>query len=64
MSSKPPLTREEFIGMARASGLDIADPHMEELYAYLQTVLPGLKAVNELDLTGVIPAMVYVPPQE
>ena len=64
MSSKPPLTREDFICMARASGLDIADPHMEELYAYLQTVLPGLKAVHELDLTGVIPAMVYVPPQE
>lgn len=50
--------------MARVSGLDINDPHMEELYAYLLTVLPGLKAVQELDLRGVIPAMVYVPPQE
>jgi hypothetical protein len=64
MSSKPPLTWEEFITMARVSGLDINDPHMEELYAYLLTVLPGLKAVQELDLRGVIPAMVYVPPQE
>ena len=27
-------------------------------------VLPGLRVVDELDLTGVDPAMVYFPPQE
>ena len=64
MSSKHLLTWEDFISMARAFGLDIDDPHMEELYAYLPTILPGLKAVQEIELTGVSPAMIYIPPQE
>ena len=36
---------------------------MQELYDYIRVVLPGLQAVDELDLSGVDPAMVYFPPQ-
>lgn len=50
--------------MAAAAGLDTSDTaHMDELYAYLQTVLPGLKAIEELDLTNVEPATLYLPPK-
>ncbi len=64
MTSEAPFDWETFIKTAQAAGLDTSDPHMEELYAYLQTVLPGLAAVKELDLSGVPSAMVYVPPQD
>ena len=55
---------ESFLSLAQEAGLDVDDPHMRELYDYIRVVLPGLRAVDELDLTGVDPAMVYFPPQE
>ena len=55
---------ESFLSLAQAAGLDVDDPHMRELYDYIRLVLPGLRAVDELDLTGVDPAMAYFPPQE
>ena len=54
------LTKEIFLRMAEAAGLDVSDEsHMEELYTFLQAVLPGLKAVDELDLTGAEPAVTF-----
>ncbi len=55
---------DSFLNLAREAGLDVEDAHMQELYDYIRVVLPGLRAVDELDLTGVDPAMVYFPPQE
>ena len=55
---------ESFLSTAKEAGLDTDDPHMQELYDYIRLVLPGLRAVDELDLTGIDPAMVYFPPQE
>ena len=55
---------ESFLSLAQEAGLDVDDGHMRELYDYIRLVLPGLRAVDELDLTGVDPAMVYFPPQE
>ncbi len=54
---------ESFLSSAQEAGLDVDDPHMRELYDYIRLVLPGLRVVDELDLTGVDPAMVYFPPQ-
>ncbi len=65
MADELPMSKETFLRIAEASGLDVKDEaHMEELYAYLQGVLPGLRKVDELDLTNVEPATVYIPPQE
>jgi Asp-tRNA(Asn)/Glu-tRNA(Gln) amidotransferase C subunit len=59
------MSKEMFLRIAEVSGLDVKDEaHMEELYTYLQGVLPGLRKVDELDLTNVEPAMVYIPPKE
>jgi len=55
MAKKFWLSRKAFLKIAEASGLDTGDPHMEELYTYLRNVLPGLKKVEELDLTGIEP---------
>ena len=54
---------ESFLSVAQGAGLDADDSHMRELYDYIRIVLPGLQAVDELDLSGVDPAMVYFPPQ-
>ena len=55
---------EAFLTRAQGAGLDVDDPHMEELYNYLQTILPGLRAIDELDLSGADPATLYLVPQE
>ena len=44
MTDEGGLSKETFLQMAEAAGLDVKDEaHMEELYTYLQGVLPGLK---------------------
>ena len=64
MTEKNELNREGFLSMAKAAGLDIQDPHMEELYRYVQDLLPSLKGIHELDLTGIEPATIFVPSKE
>jgi hypothetical protein len=64
MAEKGEWSRERFLSMARAAGFDIQDPHMEELYPYVQDLLPGLKSIEELDLTGIEPAVIFVPSKE
>lgn len=60
MAKKFWLSRETFLKIAEASGLDTRDPHMEDLYAYLQNVLPGLKKIEELDLTSMEPGISFI----
>jgi len=51
------LNKDFFLSMAKAFGLDIHDPHIEELYTYVQKNVPVLKRFEELDLTGIEPVM-------
>ena len=61
MASEQGLTKETFLRIAEVSGLDVSDDaHMEELYAYVQGLLPGLKSLDELDLADVEPAVVFI----
>jgi hypothetical protein len=55
------LNKELFLSMAKAFGLDINDPHIEELYAYVQKILPTLRRIEELDLTDMEPVMPLTP---
>jgi hypothetical protein len=64
MAEKNGLSKEDFLSMAKAAGFDIEDPHMDELYRYVQDLLPGLKGIHELDLTGTEPATIFVPSRE
>ena len=65
MTSEGGIDKETFLKMAGVAGLDTDDEaHLEELHAYVQSVLPGLKSIEELDLGDVEPAMVYLPPKE
>ena len=64
MAADNQLDWDAFVNLAQAAGLDVNDPHINELFDYIHTILPALKAVHELDLAGVDPAMVYFVPQE
>lgn len=57
MTEKFWLSKETFLKIAEASGLNAKDPHMEELYTYLEKVLPSLKSFEEIDLTHLEPSM-------
>jgi Asp-tRNA(Asn)/Glu-tRNA(Gln) amidotransferase C subunit len=61
MAEKHELNKEAFLSMAKAFGLDINDPHIEELYSYVQKILPTLKRIEELDLTDIEPVMPFTP---
>jgi hypothetical protein len=39
MAEKSELGKEAFLSMAKTFGLDTDDPHIEDLYAYVQKVL-------------------------
>jgi hypothetical protein len=58
------LSKEAFLRIAEEVGLDVNDPHMEDLYPFVQRIVPNAKAIEELDLTGMEPAVVFVPPGE
>jgi Asp-tRNA(Asn)/Glu-tRNA(Gln) amidotransferase C subunit len=49
------MDEDTFLAIAKASGLEMGDSHCQELYAYVEKVLPNLKAIGEVDLTGVEP---------
>jgi hypothetical protein len=57
VAERDSLSKEAFLGMAEASGLDFHHSHFEDLYAYLQGLLPTLKTIKDLDLTGLEPFM-------
>jgi Asp-tRNA(Asn)/Glu-tRNA(Gln) amidotransferase C subunit len=57
MEGKKELKREAFLSVAKGFGLDINDPHIEELYTYVQKILPTLRRIEELDLTDMEPTM-------
>lgn len=64
MAEKRELNKEEFLSMAKAAGFDVQDPHMDDLFRYVQDLLPSIKNIYELDLTGIEPATVFVPSKE
>lgn len=63
MAEKNELNKEAFLSVAKAFGLDINDPHIEELYVYVQKILPTLKRIEELDLTDLEPVMPPISPK-
>jgi len=58
------LSKEAFLWIASTSGLNTGDPHIEELFDYVQNVLLGLKAIEELDLTAIEPIIRFTPSEE
>jgi hypothetical protein len=47
MAEELELSTQSFRFLAKAAGLDIGDPHMEKLHAYLKEVLPRMQGAEE-----------------
>jgi aspartyl-tRNA(Asn)/glutamyl-tRNA(Gln) amidotransferase subunit A len=58
---KTQLKREVFLSKAKSFGLNVLDPHIEELYAYVQKTLPILKRIEEIDLNDLEPVWPLTP---
>lgn len=58
------LSRESFIHMAKMLGFDTEDPHMDDLYLWVEQVLKGIEPLDELETKGVEPALNFAPWQE
>jgi aspartyl-tRNA(Asn)/glutamyl-tRNA(Gln) amidotransferase subunit A len=61
---KTELKREAFLSIAKSFGLDIQDPHIEELYAYVQKILPILKRIEALDINDLEPVWPLTSPHQ
>lgn len=64
MPTESPLTREAFLALASAAGLDTASTHIEDLYSFVQATLAGLKSLEEIDVAGAEPDMAFLPAPE
>ena len=57
MTEKGSLSKGTFLRIAEDSGLGTDASHLEDLYSYLNGLLPTLKAIESLDLAGLEPFM-------
>jgi len=55
MAWTPDLSYEEFLSLAKTLGLNVEGPHWKELFTYIQEVFPGLRKIEELDLSNLEP---------
>jgi len=64
VKDKSKLDKEIFLSMVKASSLDTEDPHLEELYSYVESLFPAFKVAEGIDLMDVEPMMVFIPSKE
>ena len=64
ISNQELLDRETFLRLAAAAGLDVASPHIEELYLNVNNLLAGLESIRKMDVAGAEPDMAFIPPRE
>ena len=57
------LSRDAFIYLAQAVGLDTKSDHMNELYSYVQSMLKSIESLKNLDVNDAEPDMAFQPPQ-
>ena len=50
MSKDIGFSEETFNYLAKRAGLDIENPHIEELYSYVKIILPRLKGIDESNI--------------
>lgn len=64
MAEPNQLTWETFLYMAREAGLNTEDPHMEELFPYVENALRGLAALRDMDTSNAEPDMAFIPDRD
>ena len=64
MAEENPLSHEAFLATAAAMGIDATDSHGQELFAFVQNTLAGLKSLQHIDVAGAEPDMAFIPPSD
>ena len=58
------LDKEAFLSMAKVLGLDERDSHLEELYTYVEKLIPNFKVAEGMELKEIEPMLTLVLPKE
>ena len=61
MDSGNAINRQAFDFLARAAGLNVDDPHMDELFAYVQIALAANEGLRNIDTSGFEPEASFDP---
>ena len=61
MSQEQPLSREAFLSMAAAAGIDASGTHGDELFSVVQGTLAGLASLKDIDVAGAEPDLAFIP---
>ncbi len=62
---KEKLDKDSFKQLAKIIlGTDPDDPHLDEVYPWVQGMLQGIAPLDELDLSGVEPDLLFTPGEE
>ena len=64
MATEPSFDRQAFLHLAQKAGLDVKNPHMDELFSYTQVVLDSLKSLHDYSVDGFEPDMAFSPPRD
>ncbi len=64
MAEPDQLSWETFLYLAGEAGLNTEDPHMEELFPYVDNALRGLAALREMDTSNAEPDMAFIANRE
>ena len=65
MAERGELTRETFLRMAELVGLDTKDSqHMDDLFPEVEALYGVLRRLDELDVSGEEPALIFPAGQE
>ncbi len=49
------MNKDIFIEMIKSFGLNLDDTHLDELFTYVQKILPQLKKIEELNIKDLEP---------
>ena len=64
IASQEWLDKDTFLRLAKAAGLDVASPHIEELYPNVLNLLASLESLRRMDVSGAEPDMAFIPPRD
>jgi len=55
------IDKDTFFSIAKSSGLEMSDSHLEELYTYVEKLFPNFRVAEGIDLTDIEPMSTPVP---
>jgi Asp-tRNA(Asn)/Glu-tRNA(Gln) amidotransferase C subunit len=58
------IDKDTFLSIAKASGVEMSDSHLQALYAYVEKLFPSIKVTEGMDLTEIEPMLTVVFPKE